>query len=109
MRTLKLLRATATSMITPGTGLGAGGTTTVPSLGTWPGSTGGGCSACFQTAAGGGAIYNGQWIQMQIQVPSSFNSSSYWNLVYDVGPNTQAGDTFSVRVGFAGSPDHLVP
>ncbi|MGD0834809.1 MAG: pilus assembly protein TadG-related protein [Candidatus Dormibacteria bacterium] len=79
-------------------------------------------SAVFQTAnATGGAIYNGQWVQVQISVPSTFADAAacsggssncwndYWNLVYDVGPQTISGDTFAVEVGFAGSPDHLLP
>jgi hypothetical protein len=86
----------------------------------WPG---GGCStACYQTAgSGGGAIYNGQWIPLQIQIPPSFTapggvacttsgtSNCYWNLVYNVNASATAGDTFAVEVGFSGSPDHLLP
>jgi len=91
----------------------------VPALGTWPGSGGGSCTGCFQTAGGGGgAIYNGQWVQMQIQIPASFTgpggvacgaSNCFWNLVYDVSSSAVAGDTFGVEVGFDGSPDHLLP
>jgi hypothetical protein len=86
----------------------------------WPG---GGCStACYQTAgSGGGTIYNGQWIPLQIQIPPSFTapggvacttsgtSNCYWNLVYNVNASATAGDTFAVEVGFSGSPDHLLP
>ena len=86
----------------------------------WPG---GGCAtACYQTAAGGGgAIYNGQWIRLQIQIPASFTgpggvactttgtSNCYWKMVYNVNASAVAGDTFSVEVGFSGSPDHLLP
>ena len=36
-------------------------------------------------------------------------SNCYWNLVYDVSSAAVAGDTFSVEVGFDGSPDHLLP
>ena len=80
------------------------------------------CSACYQTAGGGGgAIYQGQWVRFQIQIPASFTgpggvacttsgvSNCYWSLVYDVAPSAVAGDTFSVEVGFGGSPDHLLP
>jgi Flp pilus assembly protein TadG len=94
----------------------------VTTLGTWPGSGGGSCGACYQTAgSGGGAIYQGQWVQIQLQVPASFTgpggvactttgtSNCYWSLVYDVSSNAVAGDTFSVEVGFDGSPDHLLP
>jgi hypothetical protein len=86
---------------------------------------GGGCStACYQTAGGGGgAIYNGQWIQLQIQIqiPASFTaaggapcttsgpSNCYWSVVYDVNAAATAADTFGVEVGFRGSPDHLLP
>ena len=72
----------------------------------WPS---GGCStACYQTAGGGGgSIYNGQWIQLQVTVSSA--ASGYYNLVYDVNPAAVAGDTFAVEVGFSGSPDHLLP
>jgi hypothetical protein len=117
--------ATANSVIDLGASLAGasppstGGTVT--SLGTWPGSGGGSCTGCFQTAgSGGGAIYQGQWVQMQIQIPASFTgpggitctatpANCYWNLVYDVSPAAVAGDTFSVEVGFDGSPDHLLP
>jgi len=86
-----------------------GGGSNVASLGTWPGSGGGSCTACFQTAgSGGGAIYQGQWVQIQMQVPQSF-TAGYWSLVYDVSPSATAGDTFSVEVGFNGTPDHLLP
>ncbi len=68
-----------------------------------------GCStACYQTAgSGGGAIYNGQWIQLQMTVTST--ATGYYNLVYNVNPAAVAGDTFAVEVGFSGSPDHLLP
>jgi Flp pilus assembly protein TadG len=68
-----------------------------------------GCNtACYQTAAsGGGAIYNGQWIQLQMTVTSS--ATGYYNLVYNVNAAATAADTFSVEVGFSGSPDHLLP
>jgi hypothetical protein len=86
-----------------------GGGPAVASLGTWPGSGGGSCSACFQTAgSGGGAIRNRQGVQIQMQVPQTF-TAGYWNLVYDVSPSAVAGDTFSVEVGFNGTPDHLLP
>ncbi len=86
----------------------SGGATVSP-LGTWPGTGGGSCSFCFQTAgSGGGAIYQGQWVQIKMQVPQSF-TAGYWDLVYDVAPSATAGDTFSVEVGFAGTPDHLLP
>jgi hypothetical protein len=81
-----------------------GGGSNVPDA--WPS---GGCStACYQTAgSGGGAIYNGQWIQLQMTVTST--ATGYYNLVYNVNANAVAGDTFSVEVGFSGSPDHLLP
>jgi hypothetical protein len=78
--------------------------------------------ATFQTAyaSNGNAIYNGQWVQLQVQVPSTFGVpancggatncwSKYWNLVYEVSAGATSGDTFSVQVGYAGSPDHLLP
>ena len=68
--------ATANSVIDLGASLAgrAHPVAAVPSsLGTWPGSGGGSCTGCFQTAgSGGGAIYQGQWVQMQIQIPASF-------------------------------------
>lgn len=81
---------------------GGGGNVSVA----WPS---GGCStACYQTAGGGGgSIYNGQWIQLQVTVSSA--ASGYYNLVYNVNPAAVAGDTFAVEVGFSGSPDHLLP
>ncbi len=117
--------ATANSVIDLGASLAganppSGGGTVTP-LGTWPGSGGGSCTGCFQTAgSGGGAIYQGQWVQMQIQIPASFTgpggvtctttpANCYWNLVYDVSAAAVAGDTFGVEVGFDGSPDHLLP
>jgi hypothetical protein len=116
--------ATANSMTDLGADLAGSappsGNANVNSLGTWP--AGGSCGACYQTANnGGGAIYQGQWVQIQVQVPASFTgpggvacttsgtSNCYWSLVYDVAPAAVAGDTFSVEVGFSGSPDHLLP
>ena len=58
---------------------------------------------------GGGAIYQGQWVQIQMQGAAGLHSNGYWNLVYDVAPAATAGDTFSVEVGFNGTPDHLLP
>lgn len=102
--------ATATSLTTVGTSLKSGTSTPVTSLGTWPGPTGGACSACYQTAgATGGSLYNGQWIQMTIDVPQTFDSTGYFNLVYDLAAGGSAGDTFGVQVGYPGSPDHLLP
>ncbi len=105
--------APAVSMTDLGASLGGasppGGGTNVSSLGTWPGTGGGSCTACFQTAgSGGGAIYQGQWVQIQMQVPQTF-TAGYWSLVYDVAASATAGDTFSVEVGFNGTPDHLLP
>jgi hypothetical protein len=71
----------------------------------WP--SGGCSSACFQTANGGGVIYDGQWLQLQMTVTSS--ATGYYNLVYNVGATATAADTFAVEVGFSGSPDHLLP
>ncbi|HYA01082.1 MAG TPA: hypothetical protein VEK76_12160 [Candidatus Binatia bacterium] len=86
--------------------------------------------AVIQTAnsSGGGSIWNGQWLQLQIQVPQSYNLPSsctttivtpanalqiaqqcYWNLYYSVASNATAGDTFSFTAGFGGSPDRLLP
>jgi hypothetical protein len=72
----------------------------------WPG---GGCTtACYQTAgSSGGAIYNGQWIQLQLTVSSP--ATGYYSLAYNVNAAAVAGDTFAVEVGFSGSPDHLLP
>jgi hypothetical protein len=66
--------------------------------------------ACLQTAQSGGgqAIYNGQWVQIPIVVPSGL-PAGYWNLVYAVTTGTVAGDTVGVQVGFNGTPDHLLP
>ncbi len=105
--------APAVSMTDLGASLGGanppGGGSNVASLGTWPGTGGGSCSACFQTAgSGGGAIYQGQWVQIQMQVPQTF-TAGYWTLVYKVSASAVAGDTFSVEVGFNGTPDHLLP
>ncbi len=71
----------------------------------WP--SGGCTTACFQTANGGGVIYNGQWLQLQMTVTSS--ATGYYNLVYNVNAGATAADTFAVEVGFSGSPDHLLP
>jgi hypothetical protein len=47
---------------------------------------------------------------LQITVPGTVsNWNAYWNLVYYVDADAQAGDTFAVQVGFAGSPDRLLP
>ncbi len=75
------------------------------------GACGGTETACFMTNNGGaGATFNGQWVQLQIRVPPSLPDwNAYWNLVYYVDQDAQAGDTFAVQVGFAGSPDRLLP
>jgi Flp pilus assembly protein TadG len=99
----------ATASITAlGNSIGAGGTTTVQQ--NWQGNTTV-CSACFQTAySNGGSIYNGQWLQLAVTVPTSLsNWSNYWQLEYSVSSGVTAGDTFSVEVSSAGSPDHLLP
>ena len=46
-------------------------------------------------------------VQLQMTVTSS--ATGYYSLVYDVGANATAADTFAVEVGFSGSPDHLLP
>jgi hypothetical protein len=75
-----------------------------------------------ETAAGNGtSVFNGQWLQLQIQVPSNYNPGStctnagtrdatcYFDLYYSVSSGATAGDTFSVQVGVNGSPDRLLP
>ncbi|MDA8332613.1 MAG: TadG family pilus assembly protein [Candidatus Dormibacteraeota bacterium] len=96
-----------------GTSLGAGGNTPIAVNG---GSFSyGSDSAVIQTSKGGGAIYNGQWVQFNIQVPSDYQAAGtgtnpgYWSLWYGVGPNTTAGDTITVEVQYLGSPVHLLP
>jgi len=106
--------ATASSMTLLGSSLGAGGTGSV-GYATSPTGCDGSTNACFQTANSGGVIYNGQWIQVKIKVPSTFDSSStgttkgYFDMVYSVGAGVTAGDTIGFQVGFNGSPDHLLP
>jgi len=98
------------TMTAIGNSLGSEGSATVsPAWGN--GSCGGAGSACFQTSTSTGtALYNGQWVQLQITVPSTVADwSDYWDLVYYVSPYAEAGDTFSVQVGFNGSPDRLLP
>ena len=91
-----------------GTSVGQNGNGTVPK--NWNGDTGTSCTTCFQTySTVNGNAYNGQWVQVQIQVPSTYtDSTGYWSLEYLVGAGATAGDTFSVQVGSAGSPDHLI-
>jgi hypothetical protein len=86
-----------------------GGTGNVNSA--WPTTACGSGDACFQTATStGSAIYNGQWLKLEITVPPTVSDwNAYWDLVYYVSPYAQAGDTFAVQVGFAGSPDRLLP
>jgi hypothetical protein len=104
--------ADATSIVDLGNSLGTGGAAGVGSA--WPNSS---CNssplvdACFQTASGSGgtAIYNGQWVQLQIYVPPSYATAGYWDLVYQVASDATAGDTFAVQVGFLGAPDRLLP
>ena len=71
-------------------------------------------SAIVQTAqaSGGQAIYNGQWVQFNIQVPSNYNpgapgANTYWNLYYQVAGPAYAGDTLAFEVQYLGSPVHL--
>jgi Flp pilus assembly protein TadG len=97
------------SIFSIGNSIGSGGGTG-PVGSAWPTTACGSGKACFQTATASGSIYNGQWLKLEINVPSSVsNWSAYWNLVYYVSPYAQAGDTFAVQVGFAGSPDRLLP
>ncbi len=96
-----------------GISLGAGGNTPIAvNGGSFPfGSD----SAVIQTSKGGGAIYNGQWVQFNIQVPSDYQAAGtgtnpgYWSLWYGVGKYTTAGDTITVEVQYLGSPVHLLP
>jgi hypothetical protein len=86
--------------------------------------TPGAADAVIQTetaASNGTSLWNGQWLQFQIQVPPGYNPGSactnagtrttncYWDLYYSVSSSATAGDTFSVQVGFNGSPDRLLP
>jgi hypothetical protein len=70
-------------------------------------------SAIVQTATGTGtAIYNGQWVQFNIQIPSNYNPgaagvNTYWNLYYQVAGAAYAGDTLAFEVQYLGSPVHL--
>ena len=58
----------------------------------------------------GTALYNGQWVQLQITVPSTVTDwSDYWEPGVLRLPLAEAGDAFSVQVGFNGSPDRLLP
>jgi hypothetical protein len=70
-------------------------------------------SAIVETCVTGGtAIYNGNWVQFQIQVPANYvqqSSSSYWDLYYQVNQTAYAGDTLAVDVQYLGSPVHLWP
>jgi hypothetical protein len=98
-----------------GTSLGAGGSAAItPSVGAGSGYTFNSNSAVVQTAgSGGGSLYNGQWVQFDVQVPSDYNPSAgvgaYWSLYYQVAPGTTAGDTITVQVQYLGSPVHLLP
>jgi hypothetical protein len=77
--------------------------------------------AVIQTAGStGGTQWNGQWLQFEISVPSSYtlpagcatnpdNTDCYWNLFYAVAKTATAGDTFSIYAGFNGTPDRLLP
>jgi hypothetical protein len=97
-----------------GNSLGAGGLSAItPYDGTSPGYTFQSTSAVVQTAGSdGGSLYNGQWVQFDIQVPKDYNatgSGAYWSLFYQVAPGTTAGDTITVQVQYLGSPVHLLP
>ena len=117
--------ASAGGITDTGNTLGSGGTASVPAASPWP-VDGAACSACFQTAnSSGGAIYNGQWVQVHVTVPTALNVTSpgsacatltqdrcwsrYWTLEYEVSPNVHSDDTFAVSVSYAGSPDRLLP
>jgi Flp pilus assembly protein TadG len=99
--------ASGSTMTDLGDSRAGGGTNTVSEG--WSSAEPSTC-ACFQTAQSGGgqAIYNGQWVQIPIVVPSGL-PAGYWNLVYAVTSGTVAGDTIGVQVGFNGTPDHLLP
>jgi len=63
----------------------------------------------------GGALWNGQWLNFQVQVPSNYSlpawcttaptNACYWDLYYSVASGATAGDTFAVTAGFTGSPE----
>lgn len=88
--------------------------------------------AVIQTAASGSGnppggagaeLWNGQWLQFEIQVPSNYGSTlpascisgstrtaaCYFSLYYSVASGATAGDTFSITAGFNGTPDRLLP
>jgi hypothetical protein len=77
------------------------------------GTSGVGASAVVQTGSGGSSLFNGQWVQFDIKVPSDYTPSAgigaYWYLYYDVAAGTTAGDTITVQVQYLGSPVHLLP
>jgi hypothetical protein len=79
-----------------------------------------GSDAVIQSASSsGGALWNGQWLNFQVQVPSNYSlpawcttaptNACYWDLYYSVASGATAGDTFAVTAGFTGSPDRLLP
>ncbi len=65
--------------------------------------------------SGGGNLYNGHWLTMQVQVPTNYTSiinvadptTWYWSMQYTT--NCIGSDTITVDLSYGGSPVHLIP
>jgi Flp pilus assembly protein TadG len=57
-----------------------------------------------------GGRYNGQWLHVPIQIPTSYNPAAgadWWQVEYFA--SQAGGDVLSINVSLAGSPIHLTP
>ena len=70
-------------------------------------------TATFLATTAGIKLYNGQWVELQIPIPSTYSpgpNPANWvfSLQYATTTGVTAVDTVTVVVGLAGAPAHLV-
>jgi hypothetical protein len=70
-------------------------------------------TATFRATSAGTTLYNGQWVEMQVPIPSTYSpgtnpSNWIWSLQYQTSSSVTATDTVTVAVGLRGNPAHLL-
>ena len=71
-------------------------------------------TATFRATSNGTQLYPGQWVEMVVPVPSTYNPGpgATWSLQYVISGSAlttaNAHDTLAVAVGLYGSPAHLI-
>jgi hypothetical protein len=82
-----------------------------------PGVPGSNSMTSITTSTGGGAIYNGQWLRLCVQVPTNYTApqpsgepaGGWWKIQYDMGTgNSPATDLTTWKVTVRDNPVHLV-